>query len=306
MLTQSSKEEPCVKKKRKWIRWVVLLLLAALLVLGFVRLNQQTKSAAYTEVTATEGDLTTYYNFDGLVRAPSIQTLTAGEAGTVRTVYVQQNQQVRKGDRIYRLDGGETVKADLSGEVTGLFVKEGDVVTAGMTVAEIIDMDRLEVELDVDEYDVKAVTPGTPVSVTILATDEQIDGQVSALNKNGTASGDLSYYTVTVPVSGLKGAYPGMQVSAKVLRDQAIGAVLLRLDAVQFDEYNKPFVYMASGEEEPSRVPVTVGMSDGITCEITSGLSAGDTVLKPSGMSVKEFMELARQNSPMSAVRRSQ
>ena len=35
MLTQSSKEEPCVKKKRKWIRWVVLLLLAALL-LGLV------------------------------------------------------------------------------------------------------------------------------------------------------------------------------------------------------------------------------------------------------------------------------
>ena len=299
MLTQSSKEEPGVKKKRKWIRWVVLLVLAALLVLGFVRLNQQTKSAAYTEVTATEGDLTTYYNFDGLVRAASMQTITAGEEGTVRTVYVQQNQRVRKGDRLYRLDGGETVKADLAGEVTGLFVKEGDVVTAGMTVAEIIDMDRLEVELDVDEYDVKAVTPGTAVSVAILATDERVEGSVSALNKNGTASGDLSYYTATVPLNGLEGAYPGMQVSAKVLREQTSGAVLLRLDAVQFDEYNKPFVYMASGEEEPSRVPVTVGMSDGITCEITSGLSAGDKVLKPSGMSMKEFMELARQQNAM-------
>ena len=299
MLTQSSKEEPGVKKKRKWIRWVVLLVLAALLVLGFVRLNQQTKSAAYTEVTATEGDLTTYYNFDGLVRAASMQTITAGEEGTVRTVYVQQNQRVRKGDRLYRLDGGETVKADLAGEVTGLFVKEGDVVTVGMTVAEIIDMDRLEVELDVDEYDVKAVTPGTAVSVVILATDERVEGSVSALNKNGTASGDLSYYTATVPLNGLEGAYPGMQVSAKVLREQTSGAVLLRLDAVQFDEYNKPFVYMASGEEEPSRVPVTVGMSDGITCEITSGLSAGDKVLKPSGMSMKEFMELARQQNAM-------
>lgn len=288
-----------MKRKRKWIRWVVLLLLAALAVAGVLMLNQQTKSAAYTEVTATEGDLTTYYNFDGLVCAPGMQTITAKEAGTVRKVYVQQNQQVRKGDRIYRLDGGETVKADMAGEVTGLFVKEGDVVTAGMTAAEIIDMDRLEVQLDVDEYDVKAVTPGTPVSVTILATDEQIDASVSALNKNGTASGDLSYYTATVPVSGRTGAYPGMQVSAKVLREQAVGAVLLRLDAVQFDEYNKPFVYMASGGEEPASVPVTVGMSDGITCEITSGLSAGDTVLKPSGMSMKEFMELARQNSPM-------
>ena len=288
-----------MKKRGKRLKWVVLLLIVALVALGLLNLNRQTKSAAYTEVTATEGDLTTYYNFDGLVRASSMQTLTAGEGGTVRMVYVGQNQRVRKGDRIYRLDGGETVKADLSGEVTGLFVKEGDVITAGMTVAEIIDMDRLKVELDVDEYDVKAVTPGTAVSVTILATDERVEGSVSALNKNGTATGDLSYYTATVPVGGLSGAYPGMQVSAKVLREHTSGAVLLRLDAVQFDEYNKPFVYMASGEEEPARVPVTVGMSDGITCEITSGLSAGDTVLRPSGMSMKEFMELARQKNPL-------
>ena len=295
MLTQSSKEEPCVKKKRKWIRWVVLLLLAALLVLGFVRLNRKTKSAAYTEVTATEGDLTTYYNFDGLVRAPSIQTITAGEAGTVRTVYVQQNQQVRKGDRIYRLDGGETVKADLSGEVTGLFVKEGDVVTAGMTVTEIIDMDRLEAELDVDEYDVKAVTPGTPVSVTILATDEQIDGQVSALNKNGTASGDLSYYTAYVDLADAQDVYPGMQVSAKVLRSQALGATILKNDAIQFDEYNKPYVLMTGADgKDTVQVSVGVGVSDGVYCEITQGVHPGDTVLVPSGMSMQQIMEQMR------------
>lgn len=285
-----------MKKKGKRLKWIVLLLLIALAVAGLMNLNRQTKSAAYTEVATTEGELTTYYNFDGLVRAASMQTLTAGEAGTVRTVYVEQNQQVKKGDRIYRLDGGETVKADLSGEVTGLFVAEGDVVTAGMTTAEIIDMDRLEVALDVDEYDVKAVTPGAEAAVTILATGEEIDGRVSALNKNGTASGDLSYYTATVPVSGIPGAYPGMQVSAKVLREHAEDAVLLRLDAVQFDEYNQPFVYMASGEDEPAKVPVTVGMSDGITCVITGGLAAGDTVLRPSGLSMKDLMEMARQS----------
>ena len=288
-----------MKKGRKRLKWGVLLLIAALAVFAFVNLNSKTKSAAYTEVTATEGDLTTYYNFDGLVHAARVQTLTAGEAGTVRAVYVQQNEQVRKGQRIYRLDGGETVEADIDGEVTGLFIEEGDVVTAGMTVAEIIDMDRLEVELDVDEYDVKAVTPGSEVFVTVLATDAQFDGTVSALNKNGTASGDLSYYTATVPMGALEGAYPGMQVSAKVLREHTSGAVLLRLDAVQFDEYNKPFVYMASSGEEPAKIPVTVGMSDGVTCEITSGLRAGDVVLKPTGMSMAELMQQMRENSPM-------
>lgn len=284
-----------MKKKRTWIKWFVLLVIALLIVGWFVFFSGKTQSAAYTEVPVTAGDLTTYYNFDGLVQASRVQTISAGEAGTVRTVYVTQNQQVRKGERIYRLDGGEAVESEIDGEVTGLFIKEGDVVSAGETVAEIIDMTRLEVELNVDEYDVRAVSPGAEVSVTVLAADRQIDGTVSALNKNGTASGDLSYYMATVPIEEAEGVYPGMQVSAKVLREHVEGAALLRLDAIQFDERNLPYVEVGT-PEEPRRVQVEVGVSDGVYCQILSGVQAGDTVLKPSGMSVMELMlELDRQ-----------
>jgi len=279
-----------VKKKRMWIKWVILLVLAAAVAGGFLIMSGRSNSAAYTEVPVTQGDLTTYYNFDGLVHAPRMQTLTAQQDGTVRTVYVSQNDTVRKGDRLYRLDGGETIEADIGGEVTGLYIEEGSVVSAGETVVQIIDMARLEVQLDVDEYDVKAVSPGSAVAVIILATDEKYDGVVSALDKNGTASGDLSYYTATVPMQEMQGAYPGMQVSAKVLRDQVTGAALLRADAVQFDEYNVPFVYVDKGGAEPEKVPVTVGVSDGVYCQIVSGVQAGDTVMKPTGMSMMELM----------------
>lgn len=285
----SGEEALCVKKKRKWIKWVVLILL--LLIAGWLMFFQkQTQSAAYTEVEATEGALTTYYNFDGLVRARRTQTVTSGEAGTVRAVYAAQNQHVKKGDRLYRLDGGETVKADIDGEVTGLFIEEGDVVTTGEKMVEIIDMDRLEAQLDVDEYDVRAVTPGAQATVSILATDTVFEGVVSAINKNGTASGDLSYYTATVPMTSADGAYPGMQVSAKVLRENVESAVLLRLDAVQFDEYNRPYVEIPGADSAPKRVDVTIGVSDGVYCQIIEGLSAGDTVLKPMGMSMMELM----------------
>ena len=150
-----------------------------------------------------------------------------------------------------------------------------------------------------DEYDVKAVTPGTPVSVTILATDEQIDVQVSALNKNGTASGDLSYYTVTVPVSGLEGAYPGMQVSAKVLRSHAEDAVLLKMDALLFDEYNRPYVLLrAENGKDVVRRNVSVGASDGINAEITEGLSAGQTVLMQNALTLAELkVQMMNQHS---------
>lgn len=285
-----------MKKKKKWLKWVVILAIAAVFAAWLMMFSKGTQSAVYTDVQAVTGDLETYYNFDGLVKAKRTQTITSAQAGTVRTVYVRQNQQVKKGEKLYRLDSGETVQADIAGEVTGLYIQEDGVVSAGEKTVEIIDMNSLEVELKVDEYDVAAVTPGTPVQVSVLATDGQFTGSVTALDKNGTASGDLSYYIATVVLESGEGVYPGMQISAKILREKAENAVLLRQDAVQFDEYNKPYVYMSGADgKEVVQVGISVGASDGIYCEITDGLKAGDTVLKPSGMSMAELMQQMQQ-----------
>ncbi len=287
-----------MKKKKKWLKWVIVLAIAVVFAAWLMIFSKGTQSAVYTDVQAVTGDLETYYNFDGLVKAKHTQTITSAQAGTVRTVYVRQNEQVKKGAKLYRLDDGETVQADMAGEVTGLYIEEGSVVSAGETTAQIIDMSSLEAELKVDEYDVAAVTPGMPVQISVLATGGQFTGSVTALDKNGTASGDLSYYTAAVALESGEGVYPGMQISAKILREKAENAVLLRQDAIQFDEYNKPYVYMRGADgKEVVQVGVSVGASDGIYCEITDGLKAGDTVLKPSGMSMAELMQQMQAQS---------
>ena len=287
-----------MKKKKKWLKWVIVLAIAAVFAAWLMIFSKGTQSAVYTDVQAVTGDLETYYNFDGLVKAKHTQTITSAQAGTVRTVYVRQNEQVKKGAKLYRLDDGETVQADMAGEVTGLYIEEGSIVSAGETTAQIIDMSSLEAELKVDEYDVAAVTPGMPVQISVLATGGQFTGSVTALDKNGTASGDLSYYTAAVALESGEGVYPGMQISAKILREKAENAVLLRQDAIQFDEYNKPYVYMRGADgKEVVQVGVSVGASDGIYCEITDGLKAGDTVLKPSGMSMAELMQQMQAQS---------
>ena len=287
-----------MKKKKKWLKWVIVLAIAAVFAAWLMMFSKGTQSAVYTDVQAVTGNLETYYNFDGLIKAKRTQTITSAQAGTVRTVYVRQNEQVKKGAKLYRLDDGETVQADMAGEVTGLYIEEGSVVSAGETTAQIIDMSNLEVELKVDEYDVAAVTPGMPVQISVLATGGQFTGSVTALDKNGTASGDLSYYTAAVALESGEGVYPGMQISAKILREKAENAVLLRQDAIQFDEYNKPYVYMRGADgKEVVKVGVSVGASDGIYCEITDGLKTGDTVLKPSGMSMAELMQQMQAQS---------
>ena len=284
-----------MKKKRKWLKWVILTAVVLLIVAWMMLFNKTTESVAYNRMTAQQGDLTTYYNFDGTVRAKRSQTIAAQAADTVKTVYVAQNARVKKDDRLYKTESGTTVRAGIDGEVTGLFVHEGDVIAAGETTVEIMDLDDLEARLSVDEYDVAAMTPGVPVEVTVLALDRTFSGTVTSLDKNGTASGDLSYYTAYADLEDAEGVYPGMQVSAKVLRSQALGATILKTDAIQFDDYNRPYVLMYSADgKDTVRVSVGVGVSDGVYCEITEGLKPGDTVLVPSGMSMQQIMEQMR------------
>ena len=284
-----------MKKKRKWIKWVILAAVVLLIVAWMMLFNKTSESIAYSQMTAQQGDLTTYFNFDGTVRAKRSQTITAQAADTVKTVYVAQNAQVKKDDRLYKTESGLTVRAGIDGEVTGLYVHEGDVIAAGEKTAEIMDLDDLEVRLSVDEYDVAAMIPGTPIDVTVLALDRSFSGTVTSLDKNGTASGDLSYYTAYADLEDAEGVYPGMQVCAKVLRSQALGATILKTDAIQFDDYNRPYVLMYSADgKDTVRVSVGVGVSDGVYCEITEGLKPGDTVLVPSGMSMQQIMEQMR------------
>ena len=284
-----------MKKKRKWIKWVILAAIVLLVAMWLILVNRTSESVAYSQMTAQQGDLTTYFNFDGIVHAKRSQTITAQAADTVKTVYVAQNAQVKKDDRLYKTESGLTVRAGIDGEVTGLNVHEGDVIAAGEKTAEIMDLDDLEVRLSVDEYDVAAMIPGTPIDVTVLALDRSFSGTVTSLDKNGTASGDLSYYTAYADLEDAQGVYPGMQVSAKVLRSQALGATILKTDAIQFDDYNRPYVLMYSADgKDTVRVSVSVGVSDGVYCEITEGLKPGDTVLVPSGMSMQQIMEQMR------------
>ncbi len=270
-----------MKKKRKWGKWLLLVVVIGAAAFLYMS-SKSTDAAQYTRVEVTRGDMAIYYNFDGLVNAPMTQTVTAGAGGTVKTVYVTQNQQVHKGDRLVKLEGGETIEAGMDGEVVSLAVEEGSIVNAGQTVAQIIDMGRLNAVIQIDEYDIAAAQIGAEVEVRVLATDQVVTGRIASVDKNGTAAGDLSYYKATVELDGAQGMYPGMQVSAKVLKARAEDATLLRADAIQFDAQNQPYVIMSAGEDgETKTVPVQAGMSDGVNCVILSGVQPGDTVLRP-------------------------
>lgn len=266
------------RKRHKWI-WILIVVLV-LAVVGWKVLGSS-NTPTYAEITAETGSISTYYNFSGTVEVNQSATVTAPANTTVSEVYVRQNTHVAKNTRLLRLDDGTILKSELAGEVTSLSVSVGSVVTTGETLVEIMDLSNMKIDFQIDEYDVEAIELGKMAKVTVDGSGETFEGAVTGINKRATQSGDLSYYTASINLSGItlpSGTLPGMQVTVDILNQQANQAVLLPMYAVSFTLDNQPYVLMRDGKAT-KEVKLGVGINDGNYVEITSGLQSGDIVL---------------------------
>lgn len=264
-------------KKKKALRWLIPLALVAAVVAYFA--FKPDEAVRYAVAEAYTGDITTSYSFTGSLTAPHSQTLYAPEAATVKEVYVSANGRVRSGDRILRLSSGEVLKADIGGEVVTLDVRKDDAVAAGARLASIMDLERLEAKVAVDEYDAPAVLIGNEMDVTVNATGLSCKGVVTAIDKNASVSGELSTYYVTVALQSPEGALPGMQVEAVMVNEHAEGVTLLAAEALSFDATGRAYALVAGADGKPVETYVEAGINDGVTVEIKSGLEAGTSVM---------------------------
>lgn len=152
------------KKKRRLRRWIILILVLALVGAGVWQIGLPMLKASitttYDEYTATIGSISNALSFSGSFALKDSETLTASQAATVRTIYVEEGQQVAKGDRLMRLSSGETLKAGFDGTVNVIGVSEGDEVSAQTQLMQYADFTHMQVSIRVDEYDISDVYVG--------------------------------------------------------------------------------------------------------------------------------------------------
>ena len=268
-------------KKKRIILWLIIILVAILAVVVYYFQSSSgtggMRGAYYESETSRLGNIATYYNFTGNVEVKESQQAAAYSAATVREIYVDEGDAVDKGDALLRLSDGTLLSAEIAGEVTAVDASVDEAVAAGTPLVEIVNFETLEIVVKIDEYDVNAVSVGDEALVTVDALGESFDGEIVRISKIAQQSGDVSYFEATIAAQTDVALLPGMKVSAKVLNESVDNAVIVSMDALQFDAYNQPYVTKMSGREYV-QVPVTVGINDGTSVEILSGVSAGETV----------------------------
>lgn len=270
---------PPRKKRRK--KWPWLLLVLAVLGVGvysFLSAGTEAAQALFTEETVQKRDIVTYYSFSGNLTPVTDETQTAKESLKVKEVYVTEGQNVKEGDLLLRGTDGTRVYTAYNGTVETLYAEKDDTLQPGSQIARIVDYETLEVTVDVDEYDIGAVEIGKEGTVYLNALERSIPGVVSQVSREATTEGGVSYYEAKLQVDAGSDVRSGMSVEVTILNQQALDTPSLSLDALSYDEYNRPFVYQRDAEGQMKAVPVETGISDGRNIQILSGVAEGEQV----------------------------
>lgn len=294
ILANNEQQKTQKKKKRRKIlrtilRTILILLLIAALLIGGLFIYDKTNTAnvvTYQPYTASQGTISNALSFSGSLQLIDNATYAADAASEVRTVYVAEGDQVKEGQKLMRLSNGQTIGAEFDGRVNQLLAQAGDKVAQGDSLIQVADFNHMKVSIRVDEYDISDVHVGQTARVTVTATEQTIETVIDSINYISASTGNVAYYTATAYVDVPEGVYPGMQTTITIPQSEAQNVVVLKIDAISFDETNQAYVLMPYFDGTMQKVPITTGVSNGNYVEITSGLNNGDVVYVET--SVKE------------------
>lgn len=153
-----------------------------------------------------------------------------------------------------------------------------------VTIASVTAQDDLTVQITIDELDIRNISVGQAVTVTLDALrGEVFSGTVTAISGSAVNGGGNSKFTVDITVPKAENMLPGMTAHVKIVLDTADAAVSIPVAAL-IDIGTETVVYTGYDEETESFVnpiAVTAGISDGEYVQILSGLTAGQTIYYP-------------------------
>lgn len=139
--------------------------------------------------------------------------------------------------------------------------------------------DTAEIDVTVDELDIRSLAVGQSVSVTFDALPGQgVEGEITAIDPTGENDGGSTKYSVTVSVPRSEDMLTGMTASVRRAVEERDDTVVIPAAALNEDA-SGVFVYTGydkRSDELTDPVYVTTGLSDGESVEILSGISDGD------------------------------
>lgn len=206
------------KKKKKWIKRVIVLVVLIAVVVFLLRScsggSTALTSGTYLPDTASTQDLVVSVSGTGAIEPLHSYKVTTLVKGEVLEAPFEEGQTVHKGDLLFRIDSTDvetsieqaqlslesaqlnyqqllknqedshknaTVEANATGVITKLYVDQGDMVSAGAPIADILDRDNMKLKVPFHSADAAGFYVGQSATVTVDGTMETLPGTIDTI-----------------------------------------------------------------------------------------------------------------------------
>ncbi len=169
------------------------------------------------------------------------------------------------------------ITAPISGTVSGVTINPGEMVTPGVPVVTINQMDTMEVSVKLTEKDVGRITIGQKVGVLVSAVSpELLEGEVVKVSP--VADPRTRTYELKAALSNEDGQLKaGMTATIQAVVDIEKDTVIIPVEAI-LTQQGQQVVYIVE-EGLAHRRPATVGLDNGTIAGVLEGISTGEQVV---------------------------
>ena len=183
-----------------------------------------------------------------------------------------------------------TITSPITGIVLKRHVEVGDAVSSilqlgsqATLLSTLGDMSEVFVEGRVDESDIGHVFVGQQARVKVDAfRDQAFPGKVIRISPLGVSKDNVIGFDVRVSIQDPKAILRAkMSANAEIVIEEKKGILLIPETAIVYDKDRNAFaeLYDTSQKESSRRVPIKIGISNGTTTEVISGLKEGDRIV---------------------------
>lgn len=147
-------------------------------------------------------------------------------------------------------------------------------------IASVTPQNTIKLNISVNELDINLLSIGMEAEIKVNAfSSEKFTATISDISNTGTNNGGYSYFTVELVMDRNSNMLAGMNATASIVVASTDEVTSVPVEAL-VENGTKTIIYTGYDEQNATLInPVTVeiGVSDGKTAEITSGLTAGST-----------------------------
>jgi HlyD family secretion protein len=179
------------------------------------------------------------------------------------------------------------IKSPIDGVITDRPLYEGDLATANQPLLTVMNLSRLIAKAHIPQVEAAQLKVGNAAEIKVAGLDEPMKARVTLVSP----ALDPGSTTIEVWVEARKpdpALRPGMTVPVSMTAKTAKEAIVVPAGAVFRSEEAGDYVLVAGSDEKAHQKKVQIGIRNGDSAQVVSGINEGDPVITSGGYAVPD------------------